>query len=150
MENDVRKLYAYLIQRGKFINNESKNGIDKIIYYDYMGSAEFEWGALPKSLNRIRQDIDNYIYLDIPIKDKVISVFCKYSLKNDIEQYLIALSENRWILKEFSAFDSYINNDGYFKDKFDFWWDIGNDIMFWRSNNKFEEKFKSLINYNPE
>ena len=52
-------------------------------------------------------------------------------------------------LKEFSAFDSYIKNSGYFKDKFDFWWDIENDLMFWKKNSEFENKFKTIIPTKP-
>lgn len=33
---------TWLIQRGKFRNNKYKNGIDSILQFDYMGSAEFE------------------------------------------------------------------------------------------------------------
>lgn len=136
---------AYLIQRANFENRDHKQGIDSILSFDYMGSSEFEWGALPKSLKRIRNEHDDYIYLDIPIKDKIITIFCKNDHKNEANQYLTSLSENKWHLKEFSAFDSYIKNDGYFKDKFNFWWDIENDLMFWKKNNEFEIKFKRSI-----
>ncbi len=136
---------AYLIQRAKFQNRENKTGIDSILSFDYMGSSEFEWGALPSSLNNIRANIDDYVYLDIPIKNKIITVFCKSSDKTNVKQYLSELSEKKFRLKEFSAFDSYISNDGYFKDKFDFWWDIENDLMFWKKNIEFESKFKDKI-----
>lgn len=74
-----------LIQRGTFETREYKTGIDSILKFDYMGSSEFEWGALPKSLGRIRENIDSYTYLDVPIKDKVITVFCKDSQKSEIK-----------------------------------------------------------------
>lgn len=136
---------TWLIQRGKFKNREHKTGIDSILSFDYMGSSEFEWGALPNSLDNIRDELVNYIYLDVPLKNKVITVFCKNSQKNDIKLYLSELAENNMSLKEFSAFDSYINDDGYFKNRFDFWWDIENDLMFWKKNQEFETKFKLVI-----
>ena len=114
-----------------------------------MGSSEFEWGALPKSLGNIRSELNKYIYLDVPMNDKVITVFCKDSQKSNVKLYLTELSENKMRLKEFSAFDSYIKNDGYFKDRFDFWWDIENDLMFWKKNNEFEIKFKTIIATKP-
>ena len=140
---------TWLIQRGKFENREYKNGIDSILSFDYMGSSEFEFGALPKSLGNIRNKLNEYTYLDIPMQDKVITVFCKDSQKCEVTQYLTELSENKMRLKEFSAFDSYIKNDGYFKDRFDFWWDIENDLMFWKKNNEFEIKFKTIIATKP-
>jgi hypothetical protein len=136
---------TWLIQRGKFQNRDFKSGIDSILSFDYMGSSEFEWGALPNSLKNIRKDLNEYTYLDVPIKDKVITVFCNDSQKSDIKIYLSQLAENKMTLKEFSAFDSYVNDDGYYKDKFDFWWDITNDLMFWKKNPEFELNFKNLI-----
>lgn len=140
---------TWLIQRGKFENKEQKSGIDSILSFDYMGSSEFEWGALPESLGNIRSELNEYIYLDVLIQDKTITVFCKDSQKNDIKTYLTELAEKKMRLKNFSAFDSYIKNDGYFKNKFDFWWDIENDLMFWKKNNEFELKFKTIIATKP-
>jgi hypothetical protein len=43
-----------LIQRAKFEDRNYKKGIDSIINLAYMGSSEFEWGAVQESLQRIR------------------------------------------------------------------------------------------------
>lgn len=137
---------TYLIQRGKIKNREYKKGLDSILSFDYMGSSEFEWGALPESLGNIRNDLNNYTYLDVPLKDKVITVFCKDSQKTGIKKYLSELAENKMRLKEFSKFDSYMKNDEHLVD---FWWDIQNDLMFWEKNSKFESKFKTIIATKP-
>ena len=46
----------YLIQR--LMKNDSPNpdakGVDAAFWFDYMGSSEFEWGAIPKALKRLR------------------------------------------------------------------------------------------------
>ena len=136
---------AWLIQRCKFENRDYKTGIDSILDYDYMGSSEFEWGALPAALKRIRMGIENYTYININIEGKDISVFCKISQVAEIEQYLNELAKNKIQLKEFSAFDQYIKGDGHFSDRFDFWWDIDNDLMFWKKNEEFEMKFRKII-----
>lgn len=47
----------YLIQRACFeskIPRGSKLTVDDVLDLDYMGSSEFEWGALPSSLKRLR------------------------------------------------------------------------------------------------
>jgi hypothetical protein len=133
---------AYLIQRAKFEKRENKKGIDSILKFDYMGSSEFEWGALPNALYTIKKDIKDYIYRDINISEKIITVFYnkKESLKN-ITEYLGKLSRHEFRLKEYSAFDEYIKSEGYFSDKIDFWWDIENHIMFWKKNIDFENEF---------
>jgi len=138
-----------LIQRAKFENRDYKKGIDSIVHFDYMGSSEFEWGALPESLGKIRDLINDYTYLDVPIKGKVITVFCKNSQKSDVKQYLTELSENKWYLQEYSDFDNYINPSQNFKSRTDFWWDISNHLMFWRKDNEFESKFKTIIATKP-
>lgn len=137
-----------LIQRAKFENRDYKKGIDSIVHFDYMGSSEFEWGALPESLGKIRDLINDYTYLDVPIKDKVITVFCKDSQKSEVKQYLTELSENKWHLQEYSDFDHYINPQ-FMKSRTDFWWDISNHLMFWRKDNEFESKFKTIIATKP-
>jgi len=146
----------YLIQRAKFGDNDFKKGIDSIISLDYMGSSEFEFGAIPESLRNIRSRINEYTYLDVPLGNKVISVFCKDEQKSEIMSYLKELSENTIHLKEHSDFHTYINpskHDLEWQAKrphnTDFWWDLDNDIMFWKKNPEFEMKFKSIISIKP-
>lgn len=61
------KNMPYLIQTGSFRNSilDSKSGIDRIIKFDYMGSSEFEFGALSASLRRIRNNLDEYRLLPV-------------------------------------------------------------------------------------
>jgi hypothetical protein len=146
----------FLIQRASFEDRDFKKGIDSIINLDYMGSSEFEWGSIPKSLGNIRSRINQYTYLDVPLGDKVISVFCKDEQKSEIRTYLKELSENKFHLKEYSDFNTYINpskHDIEWQAKrphdTDFWWDLDNDIMFWKKNPEFEIKFKSIIPVKP-
>jgi hypothetical protein len=48
----------YLVQRMRFVSEplalEVYSGIDSEFKMDYMGCAEFEWGALPQSLKHMR------------------------------------------------------------------------------------------------
>lgn len=47
-------MQPYLIQRGGFkLAPKEITGPDSILRFDYMGSAEFEFGALPQSLRRM-------------------------------------------------------------------------------------------------
>ena len=47
-------IYPHLIQRGTIKEGEY-TGLDSLINYDYMGAAEFEFGALPKALTNLLQ-----------------------------------------------------------------------------------------------
>lgn len=141
---------TYLIQRGSFEDRDYKEGIDAIVIFDYMGSSEYEWGALPKSLENIRIGISDYIYTDICVGDKQITVFCTKYQQPKIEQYLNELADGKMRLKEYASFDSYVNNKFPRTNKTDFWWDIQNDLMFWRKDTVFENKFKKAIANKPK
>lgn len=140
----------YLIQRAKFTNSPDQKDIDSILDFDYMGSAEFEFGALPQSLKRIRENIANYCISTFEINSKKISVFYDNKLiKNvkELSEIINGLADNKFLLKEYCDFQHYI----YFTPhmlKSDFWWDIKNDFMFWKSNKDFEAKFIKLIKPN--
>lgn len=139
----------YLIQRAKFHYRQDKKGIDTILKFDYMGSSEFEFGALPKSLQRIRDVISEYVYFEINLNGKSITVFCKENKKDFINQYLTDLSLKNFTLKEYSDFDNYIYDGGFFKCNTDFWWDIENDVMFWKKNQDFLNEFEKIIVAKP-
>ena len=141
--------HPYLIQRAKFQDkpHPTDTGIDKILSFDYMGSSEFEWGALPKSLKRIRQDIDYYIQFQYSFTKhpaKVVTVFCTKQQQEFVPQILELLSEDRIWLKETCDLPKYISGDVSYPTN-DFWWDIENDWFFWKFNPEFDLKFKSSL-----
>lgn len=138
-----------LIQRARFEDRDYKKGIDSIVHLDYMGSSEFEDGSVQRSLAKIRSSISEYTYMDVPVKDKVITVFCKDSQKPEVKTYLNDLAEDKFSLQEWSDFDTYINK-GEIPNRTDFWWDLGNHLMFWKKNVEFEQKFKPIIEKKPE
>jgi hypothetical protein len=141
---------TYLVQRANFKERENKTGIDSILRFDYMGASEYEWGALPDSLKRIRKEIDTYTYMDIPIEDKVITVFCKETQKSDMKTFLREIADDKMRMKCMSKFDIYIKSKVGDKpnswNEFDFWWDLENDLMWWKKSNEFEGSFKEKIN----
>jgi hypothetical protein len=135
---------TYLIQRGLFKDRDYKKGIDSILEFDYMGSSEFENGALFESLSAIRHNFNKYLYMDIICNNKVITVFCRDNQKAEIQEFITQLAENKMRLQEFSGFGDYIY-DKDLKDKYDFWWDIENHIMFWKKDEIFQSKFSDQI-----
>jgi hypothetical protein len=139
----------YLIQRAKFVNGDDlSRGIDAIMRFDYMGSSEFEFGTLSKSLKEIRANLSDYVYIPVKVGNKDIVVFYNLVKCQGIQEYLnrlAGLTSDKPCLKERSAFDDYIKDDGYFKDKFDLWWDLENHLIFWKDNDSFLEKFKKVI-----
>lgn len=134
----------YLIQRAKFNYDPHGNGIDSILDFDYMGSAEFEFGALPQSLKRIRNKISDYRQYEFILNGKKVNVFCDSKNYTEIYNMIKGLADNKYHLKEYCDFRHFI----YFALhmlKSDFWWDIENDYMFWKFNSEFNTKFEKLI-----
>ncbi len=57
MTSDLK--IPYLIQRISEVAKDpriGKSGVDAYFYFDYMGSAEFEFGALPEAMQSLRKN----------------------------------------------------------------------------------------------
>jgi len=140
-------IIPYLIQRARFADYPNEEGIDKILQFDYMGSSEFEWGALPKALRSARENKDEYIQFEFTFEnfeDKPIMILCKESDKEELPKILSKLADREIRLKEYCDLDAYLKGDKNYRTS-DFWWDIENDYFFWRSNEEFNSKFKNLL-----
>lgn len=137
----------YLIQRAKFEDRIGKTGIDSLLSFDYMGSSEFEWGALPKALKSVRENISKYVTFNYSFKDhpdKVVTVFCKQEQKEFVGDILEQLAQHKIRLKERCDLNEFLSgNTARWSN--DFWWDIDQDWMFWKFNNDFESKFKNAL-----
>ena len=141
----------YLIQRGNFNNDgDSLTGKNGVVSLSYMGSAEFEFGAIPRSFRRIMHDFDKYIYIPTGICTKDNNELILFSNQHSSSEILEALTEfirNPYQLKEYSELekipDSSIKDTGFKKLRTNFWWCIepNKDWMaFLNSNRKLFEK----------
>jgi hypothetical protein len=140
----------YLIQRAKFKNRGDKEGIDSILKFDYMGSAEFEFGALPESLKRVRSNINDYVSFQYSFNNyptKIVSVFCKKEQEHFVCDVLEGLIERKYRLKEHCDLINFIESkETIFTN--DFWWDIENDWFFWKYTPQFDLKFIKNLKHN--
>lgn len=128
----------YLIQRAKIKTPlaESTSRLSNAVKFDYMGSSEFEYGALPKSFQRIESTFDKWlcrVVEDIKEGETSLCVWSSFS-DDEIEAYKVFLMQlrypkdgNRLCTKESVRFDHDYKSS---YNKTDFWWDIGNDVMF--------------------
>lgn len=137
---------SYLVQRAKFRDEINRKGLNNILSFDYMDSAEFEFGALPKSLKRIRENISEYGYFDIQLDCYRITVFCNKNLFADVKHEIVEIALDKRYLKESCDLKYLFVKDSFCRCYNDFWWDIDNDFMFFKHNITFLEKFKNIIN----
>ena len=150
----VMQMNFYLIQRGKF--NEDGNeltGRDGVVNLDYMGSAEFEFGAIPRSYKRIMYDFDKYVYTSTGIYTKEnneLILFSNKKMSNEILKGLTSFINDPYHLKEYSELEkipnSSINDTGFEKLSTDFWWciEFNKDWMAFLNSNR--ELFEKGIN----
>jgi len=144
----------YLIQRAKIRRPFHEHEGDKLtsaVSLDYMGAAEFEFGALPQSLRRIQVQFALFTVIKVPeitiLEGKnplrVYANFDSDAERDKYVQYLLAMrrGNNEFYLHEATYFDTKSHNfpvpDG-IPEGTDFWWDIRNDVM-WSFDHKFME-----------
>jgi hypothetical protein len=122
-----------LIQRGRFNNTEDAKGIDSIIGFEYMGSAEYEHGALYKSLQRIRNYLPLYSmeYIEYLNRDnELMAVFCKKDSLEDVKGKIEQLITDTVRCREYCGLKHYTQTiPSEVKGESNFWWDIENDFM---------------------
>lgn len=137
----------YLVARAKIEDRNFKSGIDSIINIDYMGAAEYEFGAIPKSLDRIRESLSKYVKTQYKFKGTEIelTVFCKSDDVQYIEDFLEGLASRKYHTKCYSNIPELINPDPKWPINTKFWWDIENDWMYWIPTEGFDAKFDEKI-----
>lgn len=126
----------YLVQRANIRTPlaEKTERLSRAVDFDYMGSAEFEFGALPRSFRRIESNLANFkrrTVTDILDGESSLRVWSYLSDEDFAEycKYLRKMRSNRHALrmKEYPGFEA--DNVSKWR-KPDFWWDIENDVMF--------------------
>lgn len=107
--------------------------LSQAVNFDYMGSSEFEFGALPASFRRIEAEKDTWRkYVVDDIKDGETSLRVYGSFEDGefevYKQHLLALRANKIRTHECTRFEADYKRTKYFATNF--WWDIDNDVMF--------------------
>lgn len=125
--------HPYYIQRCEIKRPLTEGRFSEVVQTDYMGSAEFEFGALPKSLRALQASVD-LIQLTteprITEGERCLRVLHTFS-SPDYEEYLgylLELRADKRRTKEVTRFAAGRQMDRY--SKTDLWWDIDNHVMF--------------------
>lgn len=129
----------WLIQRGKLKTNKPSEitGLDSLVSYDYMGSAEFELGALFRALGELFQIVDQLAITETGIKresdNKGLFIISLPGVVNDAKSFIDSQIKDSYKirLKERSELkDAIVGDDTFGKRQFsetNFWWDIDNN-----------------------
>ena len=145
------------------IDEESMNQIRKIFRFDYMGSAEFEFGKVPEILNKIVENKLNLICGSFKTKYKYDEFGSGNTIEGSSKIYYICFKEHkdevkkrikRWALgrgwketKEAVLLDYAMSRIGtskeYFNDPFG-WLELDNGFMFFLDKEMYEKSCQLL------
>jgi hypothetical protein len=112
-----------------------------IFSFDYMGAAEFEWGAVPAALDFLTQVELVAGEYDIT-KGKVAYYICPKQYEEEVKDRLFGLYHNKIQTKEYVGFKEYYQKD---RDPRALGWlEIDNGFLFFGDKEMFE-KMKMLF-----
>lgn len=138
----------YLVQRATIVKplQPKDSPLRAAIELDYMGSAEFEFGARSTSLKLLRDNKEklSLLKLDFPDEDllRVITPFSEDSKEWKIyRNFLLRMRKGEIHLKEASGFSVL---DPAYSRRIDFWWDIKNHVM-WSFHKPFMNRLKDYL-----
>lgn len=146
----------WLLQRGK-ITHKVPKGINSPIHidFDYMGSAEYEFGAIPACLYRIDKQFDKYKFFKTELVSNVdannMYIFCKEEDADDIKESLKDFVKKPKALKEPSYLDDVFGNSEsifrHCREKSDCWLDLQNNWIGFVGDDKTFQEFAEYMNY---
>lgn len=144
-KNTLSRHRCWLIQTGKFKDNIRKiTGRKSIIDLNYMGSAEFGWGALPSSTERMLTNIEFYDIFTFPeyknINNEELMIYAPKMFKEHISKIVHGLTDGSLTkyLQEPCYLQRYLEGNKKAYEKVNFWWDIENDFYIFFGEDKKE------------
>lgn len=123
----------YLVQRLRRRDLRGQKGFDGFFGCEYMGSAEFEWGAIPDSLKRVRAARRLAIHEGVVTRHHVtVPVFVVGNKKTiaTVPERLTAwmIDEHPWS-KEWSYFPEKVEGTAKEWHRADAWWALNEDVL---------------------
>jgi hypothetical protein len=140
----------YLVQRAKIcrpLGDFKGEKLSVAVNFDYMGSAEFEWGAIPAAFKLLKE---NQVALQIDVIPDILNGeaplrMCHYLGdvdRVDYVEHLRNMRQGKYRLKE-SIRDYDLTNT--YKAGIDFWWDIENNVI-WSFDKEFMNRLIDHLN----
>lgn len=139
----------YYVQRGRF-NKDAKNYelTNDCLKLEYMGAAEYEYGAVPKSYRRVMKNFKDYRLIETDIEtfnNGNLLIFCKEEDFEEIKESILYGIENPYCAKRPHRLN-YMKEDPEkepFMTRTNFWWELKEDWM--AVPAKFKENFSKAI-----
>lgn len=119
---------------------EAMDLLRPIFGFDYMGAAEFEFGAVPKSMSEIAKSIKEYGNHEVKLKDHIVYAFCKNKDINEIKKLIedIYKDEYKLSLKEYPRLKDSLNEKEFTSDIIG-WLELDNNFFFFKDKKAFDK-----------
>lgn len=139
MSNTKRISLPYLVQRGNILNcTQDQKRLGDHVEWDYMGSAEFEFGALPKSMRRAQKvDPAQWNYFSRTMDVQSGDILSSTVESKELYFYSPHTQESMqgWLERIEKCFKGrHLMKESLYPTEADLWWDIENEVFF--STNK--------------
>ena len=145
-DSPFKKLAAAFSFGGGLVNGGLTENAMKLLRpifgFDYMGSAEFEFGAVQQSIAVIAKSSENYISGSIEINPKKVPIYyiCQGADKEDVQELICQLAEDKYRnLKEASLMKQVLEGDSYAAKRIGGWLEIDNHFFFFTDKTMFEK-----------
>lgn len=124
------------------LSKEFMDLVRPIFSFDYMGSAEFEFGAVPKSFQYIANNIKNYNTHELMIGKEKVFVICQNDVTTEVDEVIKQLAKNKIHTKESTNLDAALGLSKYYpreKCRTIGWLEIDNHFMFFTNEATFNK-----------
>ena len=124
------------------LSDKAMDLIRDIFSFDYMGSAEFEFGAVPQALRFIAEQAANKNLIDGEIslgKDKTVYYLCPLEYADGVASRIRQLyrDEYKFQLKERCGLADYFNREDEWAKRTCGWLELDNGFMFFTDKDMF-------------
>lgn len=122
--------------------------LQSIFGIDYMGAAEFEFGALPKSFQELMRDSERLIAFEMsvtPFPDATVYVLCRKEHEVGAREIIELIAQDKLRLKESTyfqrAFDPTVQK-GDLSTRTCGWYELNNGFFFFKDKEMWEKTVK--------
>lgn len=123
------------------LSDEAMKLLRPIFSFDYMGSAEFEFGEVPKCFQVIAKNIKQYSAYEIEINKIPVFVISDKETIDSVNARIKKLAKDKLGLKERSGFPAALGLDKWSKKencRYIGWLELDNRFMFFTNKEAFE------------
>lgn len=140
MQNTLKRKDCRLVQAATFRDNITEiTGRNSIIILKYMYASDFEWGARPRSTQRMLTNIEFYNFFTFPQyvnnQGEPLIVYAPTMFIEHISKIVEELATGKCYLKEICTLPEHLNGEKP-KHRENFWWDIDNDFYIFFGEEK--------------